>query len=74
MTSDTKFEVGEFRTMMNTRLKPRLARSRLAAARVFDEYLQAQRAESPDKNRWTCVAVEHKSATRSGDLRTLSPA
>lgn len=60
--------------MMDTRLKPRRARSRLAAGRVFGEYLQDQRAESPDENRWTCVDVERESATRSSDLRTLSPA
>jgi hypothetical protein len=60
--------------MMNTRLKPRPARSRVAAARVFGEYLQDQRAENPGKNRWICVTVEHESSTRSGDLRTLSPA
>ena len=43
------------------------------AARVFGEYLQDQRVESPNENRWPCVAIERESATRSGDLRTLSP-
>ncbi|EJN57311.1 hypothetical protein HSB1_42740 [Halogranum salarium B-1] len=58
--------------MMNTHLKPRPARSRLAAVRVFSNYLQDQRAERSDENRWSCV--EHESATRSGNLRTLLPA
>ena len=43
------------------------------AAHVFGEYLQDQRVESPNGNRWTCVAIERESATQSGDLRTLSP-
>ena len=43
------------------------------AAHVFGEYLQEQRAESPNGNRWPCVAIERESATQSGDLRTLSP-
>jgi len=60
--------------MVDTRFKPRRARSRLAAGRVFSEYLQGQRAERPDENRRACVAIEYESATRSGDLRTLSPA
>jgi len=60
--------------MVDTRFKPRRARSRLAAGRVFSEYLQDQRAERPDENRWACVAIEHESVTHSGDLRTLSPA
>jgi hypothetical protein len=60
--------------MMDMRLKPRPARSRLAAARVFGKYLQNQRVENPNENRWTCVAIERESATHSGDLRTLSPA
>jgi hypothetical protein len=59
--------------MVDTRFKPRRIRSRLAAARVFGEYLQDQRVESPKENRWTCVAIERESATQSGDLRTLSP-
>ena len=43
------------------------------AARVFGEYLQDQRAESPNGSRWPWVAIEGESATQSGDLRTLSP-
>jgi hypothetical protein len=43
------------------------------AAHVFGEYLQDQRVESPNGNRWTCVAIERESGTQSGDLRTLSP-
>jgi len=60
--------------MVDTRLKPRHARSRLAAGRVIGGYLQDQCSESPIENRWTCVAIEHKRATRAGGLRTLSPA
>jgi len=62
--------------MVDTRFKPRRARSRLAAGHMFGEYLhlQDQRVESPDTNRWACVAIERESVTRSGDLRTLSPA
>ena len=59
--------------MVDTRFKPRRARSRLAAGRVFGEYLQDHRVESPNGNRWTCVAIERESGTQSGDLRTLSP-
>lgn len=60
--------------MVDTRLKPRPARARLAAGRVFGGYLQDQRSESPTKNRWACVEIEHESSTQSGDFRTLSPA
>jgi hypothetical protein len=60
--------------MVDTRFKPRRARSRLAAGRVFGEYLQDQRTEGPVENRRACVAIEYESATHSGDLRTLSPA
>ena len=59
--------------MVDTRFKPRRARSRLAAGCVFGEYLQEQRVESPNETRWPCVAIERESATQSGDLRTLSP-
>jgi hypothetical protein len=59
--------------MVDTRFKPRRVCTRLAAAHVFGEYLQDQRVESPNGNRWTCVAIERESATQSGDLRTLSP-
>jgi len=58
--------------MMGTRLNSRLAHSLLAAGRVGGEYLQYQRVKSPDENRWVCV--EHESVTRSGDVRTLTPA
>jgi hypothetical protein len=60
--------------MVDTRLKPRRARSRLAAGRVFGGCLQDQCSESPIENRWMCVTVEHKRAMRAGDIRTLSPA
>jgi len=60
--------------MIDTRFKSRRARSRLAAGRVFGEYLQDQRAKSSAGNHWACVAIERESATHSGDLRTLSPA
>ena len=60
--------------MVDTRFKPRRARSRLAAGRVFSEYLQDQRTEGPDENRRACVVIKYESATHSGDLRTLSPA
>ena len=60
--------------MVDTRLKPRRAHSRLAAGRVFGEYLQDQRTEGSVKNRRACVAIEYESATHSGDLRTPSPA
>lgn len=60
--------------MVDTRLIPRCARSRLAAGRVFGEYLQDQRVERPGENRWACVAINHESATQFGDLRILSPA
>jgi len=60
--------------MVDTRFKPRRARSRLAAGRVFGEYLQDQRTEGPDENRRACVAIEYESTTHSGDLRTPSPA
>ena len=60
--------------MVDTRFRPRRARSRLAAGRVFSKHLQDQRAEGPDENRRACVAIEHRSATQSGDLRTPSPA
>ena len=58
--------------MMGTRLNSRLARSLLAAGRVVGGYLQYQRVKSPDENRWVCV--EHESTTRSGDVRTPTPA
>jgi hypothetical protein len=73
LTSETTFVNGEIPSMVDTRLKPRRVRSRLAAGRVFGGYLQDQCAESPIKNRWACVEIEHESATRSGDLRTRSP-
>jgi hypothetical protein len=60
--------------MVDTRFKPRRARSRLAAGRVFSEYLQGQRVDGPDENRQACVAFECESATRSGNLRTPTPA
>lgn len=72
MTSRTPFQPENDRTMMGTRPNSRLARSPLAAARVFGEYLQEQRVKIPDENRWLCV--EHESATRSGDVRTSRPA
>jgi hypothetical protein len=60
--------------MVDTRFKPRRARSRLAAGRVIGGYLQDQCSESPIENRLACVTVEHKRAMRAGGLRTLSPA
>ena len=68
-----KPESGDSHTMTDTRLKPRPARSRLAAVRVFGEYLHDQRAKRPDENRWAFVDLEYESTTRSGDCRTLLP-
>jgi hypothetical protein len=74
MTSETTHVNGEFPSMVNTRHKPRRARSRLAAGRVFGEYLHDQRAERLVGIRWDCVDPLYESSTQSGDRRTLSPA